>query len=400
MERWRINLYTLWISQVISLTSFGFGLPFISFFVQELGVTDPDQLKIYTGILSAAPAVTMAIMSPIWGILSDRFGQKLMIQRAMLAAVVIIGGMGFSTSVWHLILLRFLQGIFTGTITASSAFVAVNTPNHKLSYALGFLSSSTFVGYSLGPFLGGKVAEHFGYRASFIVGGAIMMVGFFVVTFFLKGEKKPMSKRTSVVKGKMSYKQLFSMAIMMLLVMIFLQRIIRTLFSPFMALFIQEQNQTTLGAAELTGYINGLVGFVTAFSAIMVSRLGDRFEKMKLIRVMLTLSLIDVFFLSISDGLVSFTLWYSLLFLIIGGVEPLLTSTTSEMTSPEVRGTLFGIQGLVGSLGWMVSPALGTYVSIAFGMKFIFWFIFIFIALNLGVAFTIKKQAARREQIE
>ena len=392
MERWRINLYTLWISQVISLTSFGFGLPFISFFIQELGVTDPDQLKIYTGILSAAPAVTMAIMSPIWGLLSDRFGQKLMIQRAMLAAVVIIGGMGFSTTVWHLIILRFLQGIFTGTITASSAFVAVNTPNHKLSYALGFLSSSTFVGYSLGPFLGGKVAEQFGYRASFIVGGAIMMIGFLIVTFFLKGERKMGPRQAATSKTKVSYKQIFTLAILMLLLMIFLQRIIRTLFTPFMALFIQEQNHTTFGAAELTGYINGLVGFVTAFSAIMVSRLGDRFEKMKLIRVMLLISLVDVFFLSISDGLMAFTVLYALLFLIIGGVEPLLTSTTSEMTSPEVRGTLFGIQGLVGSLGWMVSPALGTYVSIVFGMKFIFWFIFIFIALNLAVAFTIKKQ--------
>ena len=65
MERWKINLYTLWISQVISLTSFGFGLPFIPFFIQELGVTDPEQLKIFTGILSAAPAITMAIMSPM-----------------------------------------------------------------------------------------------------------------------------------------------------------------------------------------------------------------------------------------------------------------------------------------------------------------------------------------------
>ena len=210
----------------------------------------------------------------------------------------------------------------------------------------------------------------------------------------------PKTKQTSLTKSKVSYKQIFTLAILMLLLMIFLQRIIRTLFTPFMALFIQEQNHTSFGAAELTGYINGLVGFVTAFSAIMVSRLGDRFEKMKLIRVMLLISLVDVFFLSISDGLMTFTVLYALLFLIIGGVEPLLTSTTSEMTSPEVRGTLFGIQGLVGSLGWMVSPVLGTYVSIAFGMKFIFWFIFIFIALNLTVALTIKKQREKEHNYD
>ncbi len=392
MERWKKNLYILWISQVISLTSFGFGLPFIPFFIQELGVTDPDQLKIFTGVLTAAPAITMAIMSPIWGILSDRFGQKLMIQRAMLAAVVIIGGMGMAANVWQLIILRFLQGLFTGTITASSAFVAVNTPNNKLSYALGFLSSATFVGYSLGPLLGGKVAEHFGYRVSFYVGGLLMLLGFFIVTFFLKGDKKPTSARTSVVRGKGSYSELFTVSMIMLLVMLFLQRIIRTVFNPFIPLFIQETTNTIVGAASTTGNINGLVGFVSALSAILISRLGDKYDKMLLIRIMLIIGLVDVLIINLTTGLVPFVLFYTVLFFIIGGIEPLITSTTAEMTHPERRGTLFGIQGLVGSLGWMVSPVMGTYVSIVFGIKAIFWIVLGFIMLNLGVAYVVKKQ--------
>jgi len=392
MEQWKKNLYILWISQVISLTSFGFGLPFIPFFIQELGVTDPDQLKIYTGILTAAPAVTMAIMSPIWGILSDRFGQKLMIQRAMFAAVAIIGGMGLAGNVWHLIILRFLQGLFTGTITASSAFVAVNTPNHKLSYALGFLSSSTFVGYSLGPLLGGKVAEHFGYRASFYVGGLLMLVGFLVVTFFLKGDKKKVAQRTSVIRGKSSYSDIFAVGILMLLLMLFLQRIIRTVFNPFIPLFVQETTQTIVGAASTTGYINGLVGFVTAVSAVLISRLGDKYDKMLLIRIMLIIGLVDVLIINLTTGLVPFVIFYTALFFIIGGIEPLITSTTAEMTHPDRRGTLFGIQGLVGSLGWMVSPVMGTYVSLVFGIKEIFWVVFGFMLLNLGVAFVVKKQ--------
>lgn len=393
MERWRVNLYTLWISQVISLTSFGFGLPFIPFFIQELGVTDPEALKVYTGILSAAPAVTMAIMSPIWGMLSDRFGQKLMIQRAMLAAVLIIGGMGFATNVWQLIILRFLQGLFTGTITASSAFVAVNTPNHKLSYALGFLSSSTFVGYSLGPLLGGKVADQFGYRVSFYVGGLLMLVGFFIVSFFLKGEQKKERQKTSLFKGNGGYKELFTMGILMLLIMLFLQRVIRTIFTPFIPLYIQEINQTIEGAASLTGSINGLIGFVTALSAVLISRLGDRYDKMRMIRIMLIVGFMDVFILNLTEGLTAFVILYSALFFIIGGIEPLITSTTAEMVSPDKRGTLFGIQGLVGSLGWMVSPAVGTTVSIIFGIKSILWILLAFILGNIITAFIVKRQS-------
>ena len=42
-------------------------------------------------------------------------------------------------------------GIFTGTVTASYALVAAGTPDNKLSYALGVIASSNFIGSSIGP---------------------------------------------------------------------------------------------------------------------------------------------------------------------------------------------------------------------------------------------------------
>jgi hypothetical protein len=40
----------------------------------------------------------------------------------------------------------------------------------------------------------------------------------------------------------------------------------------------------------------------------------------------------------------------------------------------------------------MVSPVMGTYVSLIFGIKQIFWVVLGFMLLNLGVAFVVKKQ--------
>lgn len=391
-ERWKLNLMVLWISQVISLTSFGFGLPFMPFYIQELGVTDPNALRIYTGILSAAPALTMAFMSPVWGYLSDRFGQKLMIQRAMLAAVFIIGAMGLSRSVNQLVALRFMQGLFTGTITASSAFVAVNTPNHKLSFALGFLSSSTFIGYSLGPFLGGLVAEHYGYRMSFYIGAILMLVGFVVVSVFLKAEKKASYRKTAVIQGHGYLKQLVSATILSLLIMIFLQRMIRTFFTPFIPLYIQEMQGTLVGAASLTGQINGYVGFASALSAIMISRMGDKYSKVKMIQIMLILGGVVAILLGMTVTLAQFMVLYVLLYFIIGGIEPLLTAATAELTPADKRGTLFGVQGLVGSLGWMVSPAIGTYVSIRYSLRDMFSVLACMIVLNFCATLLVNKR--------
>ena len=68
MERWKSNLYFLWIAQILSLMSFGFGIPFIPYFIQELGVTDPVSVKFYLGILNSVP-VCNRNHGTVWGIL-------------------------------------------------------------------------------------------------------------------------------------------------------------------------------------------------------------------------------------------------------------------------------------------------------------------------------------------
>jgi DHA1 family multidrug resistance protein-like MFS transporter len=57
MERWKVNLYTLWVTQVFSLMGFGFCIPFVPFFLQDLGVSDPVQLSYYVGLSSTLPAI-------------------------------------------------------------------------------------------------------------------------------------------------------------------------------------------------------------------------------------------------------------------------------------------------------------------------------------------------------
>lgn len=399
MERWQINLAVLWMAQVVSLISFGFGLPFIPYYIQELGVTDPVTIKLYTGILSAAPAITMAMMSPIWGMLSDRFGQKLMLQRAMIAAFFIIGAMGFAQQVWHLVLLRLFQGLFTGTVTAASAFVAVNTPNRRLSFALGFLSSSTFIGYSLGPLLGGHVAELFGYRMSFWVGAFVMIIAFLMVTFFVKPEKEPHLEAkpvaevapiptpldTLAVSATKSAPAIMTYTIVLMLLLLFFQRVLRTVFAPFIPLYVQEITGTLVGAATTTGNINGFIGLATALSGIGISLLGDKYNKLILIKLMLLVSFVATIAVNFAQNLVSFTIIYTLIFLIVGGVEPLVTAMTAEQTDPAKRGTLFGYQGLVGSLGWMVSPGIGTYISIQFNYSAILWSLVALVIISYGI---------------
>jgi len=407
--------------------SFGFGLPFLPFYMQDLGVTDPGLLSLYTGLASTIPAATMTVAAPLWGIVADRYGRKLMLMRAMLTAVFIIGGMGLVANVYQLLFLRALQGIFTGTITASMAFVSANTPENRMSYALGFLTSSNFIGYSIGPMIGGLMAESVGYRICFLAGGALMSLGFLLVFLLLKEDRNTfgtaalrdaeheerrraheiesideetmmaagqnLSKRGAV--SQTNRRKLLSPVIVMLLILLFMNRMARSIFSPYIPLFVQQNLSSLTGAAAYTGIINGVVGLAGAVAAMTLARLGDRYDKKKVVFILAGLSVPLALILALQHSLFVFIVIFGLFAFVLGGVEPILTSSASEHTSPEKRGLLFGFIGAVGNGAFMAAPMLGAGISVFYGVEAILFSIPVFLVIQLLLM--MRESAAERK---
>ena len=79
-------------------------------YIEELGVTGAGEVARWSGIVYGCNFVSLAIFSPIWGRLADRYGRKPMILRASCWLGLIMIGMSFAQSVWHLVALRLLQG--------------------------------------------------------------------------------------------------------------------------------------------------------------------------------------------------------------------------------------------------------------------------------------------------
>lgn len=381
MERWKINLYTIWCSQVISIMSFSFGMPFLPFYIQELGITSPENIKYWSSLLNAAPAITMAVMAPIWGIISDKYGRKLMLIRAMFFAAFIIGGMGIVANVNQLLILRICQGIFTGTVTAATILIASNTPKKRLSYALGVLSSSTFIGQSLGPVIGGFLAEFVGFRVSFVVGGILMFLDFLLVLLVVKEEKMVKDKKIGEEKPSSRLSIFTAITISMLMVLFFL-RIGRTSFYPYLPIYVQEIMGTAKGVSGTTGAINGFLSFATALSGLTLSRLGDKYDKRKLLLIYLISGTILSLPLMYINSLWIFSLVLGLVFFITGGVEPVIMSMTTENTPVNKRGFLFGIQGTVGNIGFAIAPLLGGIISIKYSTAAVLICIPIFLLIS------------------
>jgi len=63
VETWRRNLYVVWVAELLAIAGFSVAFPFLPYYVQELGVTKPGEVEMWSGIIIAAQAVTMAVFS-------------------------------------------------------------------------------------------------------------------------------------------------------------------------------------------------------------------------------------------------------------------------------------------------------------------------------------------------
>src|SRR3972149_2442448 len=128
MPHWRRTLYTIWFTEFIAIVGFAFVSPFIPYYIQQLGVTDPKEVALWAGLAQSGLSLSLAVMAPVWGMLADRYGRKMMIMRATFAGAVLMALMGFVTNVQQLVLLRALQGVFTGTVAAATTLVVSVVP--------------------------------------------------------------------------------------------------------------------------------------------------------------------------------------------------------------------------------------------------------------------------------
>src|SRR5436309_6951838 len=121
MELWRKNLYILWGTQFLAMIGMNLVVPFLPFFIRQLGVTDQTELSRWSGMVFSGPFILSFIATPIWGTLGDRYGRKIMVVRAIFGLATSQVLIGFSQNVYQLFFFRVVQGAISGFIASALA---------------------------------------------------------------------------------------------------------------------------------------------------------------------------------------------------------------------------------------------------------------------------------------
>ncbi|NQN51831.1 multidrug efflux MFS transporter [Streptococcus suis] len=368
---WKQNLKVAWLGNFLTGTSFTLVMPFISVFVEELGV-GPGLVEYYAGLAVSTNALAAALMAPIWGSLADRYGRKPMMVRAAFAMIFTMGGMAFVPNVFWLLVLRVLNGVFTGYIPNATALIASQVPKDKTGYALGTLSTGAVAGNLIGPTLGGVLAEIFGVHTVFLLVGLLYAIVVLLTVLYIREDFVPI-KKSDAMPVKDLFAQIKDRQMMVglfvtsMIIIAAAQSVV-----PILTLYVRHLGQTD-NLLFVAGFIISLPGMASLVTSGYLGKLGDRIGNHRLLLMALTYSLlINVFCVFAQNpfqlGLLRFLYGFG-----TGALLPSVNSLLTKLTPKEGISRIFSYNQLFNNLGSVVGPMMGSAVAAHMGYDWVFY---------------------------
>ena len=397
MPAWVINLIILWFSQFCASIGFSLSMPFAPYYIQTLGVTDPGMVKIWTTVITAGAPLSMAMVSPLWGWLSDRYGRKPMVLRATWGAGIILFSAAFAPNVYVFALLRVMQGMFSGVASAVITLVACNTPVQRQGLALGSLGSAQFSGHMFGMFIGGFMADKFGYANTFLISGIILASTGVLVWLFVK-EKFTQPPPLSKAQRRISWREKFTALGpgTMLLGLILWMSITRRMDGGLLAIYIQELYGSLEGVAIWSGIINASGSLGALLSGVLASLLIDRLQPQRMMTLAAAGAAVSMVFLGLATSHRMLIPARFLLMLFLASFDPTLQAWLSKVTLPSKKGIVFGLAQTAKSTGMTIGPCLGGLIAWAWATRLVFWIAAVMFLLLIPVVRLVSERLNRR----
>ena len=399
MPAWRRNLYVVFIVQFLSVAGFSLVFPFLPLYVKELGVASGGSVEFWAALVFSSQAVTMMVASPIWGAFADRHGRKLMLERATIGGAVLLILMGFAQNAEQLVVLRTIQGLVSGVISAANALVAASTPRQHSGEALGLLQTSRWAGVSGGPLIGGLLGEAFGFRECFWITGGMLALAGVATMFWVKEEfhPQPRAQRPSFWA---SYRTLYTAPGMAgLYLLTFCRSLGATLTMPIVSLYVVSLMGREQGAVWMTGVVMGATAFASAISAGWLGRLGDKHGHSRI----LILSAVAAAVLYIPQVMVT-AAWQLVVLqafsgIAVGGMMPATAALMNLWAPTGNQGATYGLDNSVQAAARAVAPMVGAMVALSVGLRGVYAGAAIVYVLIAFVAWRVVQMAARTQAL-
>lgn len=371
LEQWERTLYVVFIAQIVNVVGFSTIFPFLPLYVSSLDSVLGISNEMMSGLVFAVQGLSMMITAPIWGALADRYGRKLMIARATFGGAITVLLMAFVQTGEGLVMLRLVQGMVTGTVSAANALVAAVVPRERMGYAMGLMQMALWAGVAVGPLIGGLLADAWGYEVSFILTACLLTAAGFMVWFLVEENFVP---ETDAAGEKRSvwddWKDILStQGVKPAYLIRFLMGMSQMILVPLAPLFVLSLLPADSPINFWTGLIVAVGGGASVLTAVYLGKLGDQIGHRPVLLVSVMAAAVFYF-----AHIWVVEVWHLLAMQVLvgaamGGVIPSLTALLATFTKPGEEGSVYGFDQAIVSASRFVAPLLAAGFAAVYSIR-------------------------------
>lgn len=376
------TLSTLFLIVFLDLVGFGILIPILPALLTEpasphylLSQDFPvDRSYLIYGALLAIYAIGSFFAAPIIGQLSDRFGRKKLLAFSLFGTGIghFLFALGIATkNIPLLFLARGFDGVTGGNIVVAQATIAdITTPENR-SKNFGLIGAAFGLGFILGPFIGGKLADPtlvswFSPMTPFLFAGLLSFMNVLAVLFFLKETHPNTGKiKISWTRALSNIAQALSLPhLRKLFITNFLFQFGFTFYTTFAAVFLLHRFGFT--ESQMGNYF-AFVGIWIALTQVIGTRvLSKRFTEQTILSYTMFVVALGLIAILLTHSVVMLYAIVPLYSLAIGLTQVNLTALASRKALPEEQGKVLGLNSSMSSLAMLLPPLLSGAVATIF----------------------------------
>ena len=361
-EAWRRNQWVMVATVFVVFTGFAFVLPFLPLYVRELGVEDEEKAALWAGVLIGVAPLLAGLLAPVWGRLADRYGQKGIAAKALVAYVVLLVLSAAVTDVLQLLALRVGIGLFGGIGPLGLAMATSLGPREETGKAVGMIQAAQILSAAIGPFTGGFLADTIGIRRTFIVTAALCAVALALVLRYYKEAPRPPVDAAG--DGSAGFRSVVRLPrVVPLLAVLFLVSFIGRSFTPILPLHLAELGVARDRLASYTGMLISAYSIAAALSATLLGRAAKARPPNGLLAATLAGGAACVLPMALVPSFPPLLGLAVLLGLAAGGSLTLCYTIGGLLVPGEVRTTAFGFFSGAALFGGAVSPTFAGLLA-------------------------------------
>ncbi|MEE2828339.1 MAG: MFS transporter [Myxococcota bacterium] len=167
------SMWLLFVVVLIDMIGFTLVIPFLPYFIQDLaeaeGIVTMGNRDLWVGLTIGVYAFAQFLMTPVLGSISDRFGRRPVLLLGLVGNSIFFIVFGLADTLWLAFTARFLAGCANGNIAVARAYVGDISDHGQLARRMGLIGAAFGLGFMIGPFLGGILADPAGSMGGIFV---------------------------------------------------------------------------------------------------------------------------------------------------------------------------------------------------------------------------------------